>query len=150
MTLIKKSSFVPGVNTWFDSLFGDDFFNGFRPAQWTKGHSALPAVNVKETEKAFELEIAAPGMQKEDFQIDLHDHLLTISAEKKQENEQKTDGKYMRREFSYTSFKRTFALPEDTADLQAIEAKYQDGILRLNVPKKVAEKTETKRVISIQ
>lgn len=146
MTLVKKSAFLPGLNTWFDDFFGGDFE---RPSQWFKSHSALPAVNIKETPTGFELHIAAPGMSKEDFQIELKDNILSIACEQKAQSEDKdAGGKYLRREFSYTAFKRSFSLPEDT-DWQKIQAAYQNGILQLSVPKKTVEKTETKRTIAV-
>ena len=152
MQLTKKTGFMPSLNNWFDDLFfTNDFAPAFRPNQLFKGHSALPAVNIKETPTDFHIEIAAPGMRKEDFQIEIKDQLLTISSEQKSEKEEKGEaGKFVRREFSYTSFKRSFTLPEDSVDAQKIAAKYQDGILQLDIPKKVVEKTETKRLIDIQ
>lgn len=149
MTLMKRAHLLPNLTTWFDDFFGDDL-HASRPAQLFKGHATLPAVNIKETNAGFELEIAAPGMRKEDIQIELKDNVLTIASEQKASNEEKDKaGKYVRREFSYTAFKRSFSLPEDT-DAQKIEANYKDGILVLSIPKKVVEKTETKRTIEIR
>ncbi len=132
----------------FDSFF-DNFFNnnmtdmiGSDQRQFTQ-----PSVNIKETEDNFDIEVAAPGLTKEQFNIDVEDNVLTISAEQKSENEDSNDN-YTRREFSYSSFKRSFNLP-DTIQDDAIEAKYEDGVLRLTLPKKEEAKPQPPRRIEI-
>lgn len=100
----------------------------------SKPVNSLPSVNVKETDAAYELELAAPGLSKDDFKIDIEGQTLTISAEKeikKEENEES----YTRKEFGYSSFKRSFNLPERTVETDKITAKYTDGILQLFIPK---------------
>jgi len=104
----------------------------------------MPAVNVKETDKAYEVELSAPGYNKSDFNISVENNMLTVSAETKQEKEQKEDN-YTRREFGYTSFSRSFNLPTNTNE-EDIHAKYQDGILRLTIAKKSLTTTPKKPI----
>lgn len=107
----------------------------------------LPAVNVREDDGAYKVEIAAPGMQKDDFKIELDNGVLTISAEKKSELEEKKDN-YTRKEFGYTAFKRSFWLPELVKE-DKIEAKFVDGVLKLELPKKEVTKKEKPKMIEI-
>ena len=125
----------------FNSIF-DEFFNDL-PAKF-ESKLNVPAVNIHETENAFIMELNVPGRKKEDFQIGLENGLLTVSFEKKAEN--KTDDqKVIRREFSYQSFKRSFNV-EENIDTDAIEAKYENGILVLTLPKKEAAKPSRKEI----
>ena len=110
-----------------------DFFDYDRFFHSPWEHS-LPAVNVKENEKVFEVEFAAPGSNKNDFDISVEDGLLTISAERKHEDEKKEDN-YTRREFGYNSFSRSFSLPANTSE-EDIQAKYEEGVLKLTIAKK--------------
>ncbi|WP_027000120.1 Hsp20/alpha crystallin family protein [Eisenibacter elegans] len=110
--------------------------------------SHAPAVNIKEEADHFQLEVAAPGLQKEDFNIDLNKQVLTISAERKEEQTQEEQGKYTRREFSYQAFRRAFNLP-DTVDEEAISAKYENGVLYVHLPKRDEAKVKALRQISI-
>jgi HSP20 family protein len=116
---------------YWDDFFNDSFFNGFN-------HSGLnrtsPAVNVIEEDKAYRIEVAVPGMSRKDFRIDLEDEVLTISSEQKENNEEKNH-RYMRREFQYNTFKRSFQLPE-TIDADSIKASHNAGILTIELPKK--------------
>ncbi len=105
-----------------------------------------PSVNISENEDGFHLEVAAPGMDKEAFAIDLDKNILTIKGENKTENEEKEEGKFHKREFNYQSFKRSFTLPENV-DADGITAKYENGILWLTLPKN--KELETKKQISI-
>jgi HSP20 family protein len=93
--------------------------------------------------------MAAPGMQKSDFKVELHGNTLTISSEKNQEEETKEDEKYSRREFSYQSFYRVFTLPKEVVDADKIQAKYENGLLQLLIPKKEEAKVKGPRVIQI-
>ncbi len=112
--------------------------------------STIPAVNVKEEEDEFEIQVAAPGMEKEDFNINLDGNLLTVSSEhEEKEEEEKKGGDFSRREFSYQSFYRTFSLPENTIDSEKIMAKYKDGILRIKLPKLEHAKKRATRKIDI-
>lgn len=139
MTLMKWRNGLPSM---FDDFFNDSFGENFG---LTNQGKTIPAVNVKEDKDNFSVELAAPGMKKDDFDINLEHNVLTISSEKKDENEEKKDN-YTRREFSYQSFSRSFTLPE-SVNIDKIEAKYEDGVLRLNLPKlDEAKLKETKRI----
>ena len=143
MTLVK---FNKPAGRSFNNLM-DDLFpvmpSLFRDSLSTP---AVP-VNVKENEKEYVLEIIAPGMEKENFKIDLDNNVLTVSAAKKTEEEAK-DSRQIRREYRYESFSRSFTI-EDTIDAENIAAKYLNGVLTLNLPKKAAVKEPGKQ-ISIQ
>lgn len=133
----------------FPVLFEDAFFKEFfEPV--SKVSKSVPLVNVKESDKGFTLEIAAPGLKKEDFQIVIENNVLTISSESKSESETtEQDGKYTRKEFSYSSFSRSFTLDEQHTDLENITANYDAGVLSLNIPKK-EEPEKVKKTIAIQ
>jgi len=107
----------------------------------------MPAVNIREDEKNYNLELAVPGMEKKDLKIDINEDVLTISSETKNETEENKDG-YKRKEFSYSSFCRSFYIPENV-NRDKIEANYKDGILSVNLPKQEEEKTKITRQISI-
>ena len=123
---------------WIPSIFGD-LFDDF--AVMPAKQFASPAVNIKETDKAFEIEIAAPGMTKEDFSIRVdNDEELVIALEKKHNHkEENKDEDYLRREFSYTSYHQAFTLPENI-DIEAIKANMNNGVLGIVLPKKTPEK----------
>jgi HSP20 family protein len=128
----------------FNSVF-DEFFNDFPAKMESKLN--VPPVNIHESENGYELELSVPGRNKEDFKINLEQGLLTVSFEKNEEN--KTEGvKTLRREFSHQSFKRSFNLDE-TIDAENIQAKYENGILTLSLPKKEQAKP-VKKEINIQ
>lgn len=105
-----------------------------------KAWTATPSVNVAENGTEFRLEVAAPGLAKEDFKVNIEDNTLTISAEKTVENETKEGEKFLRREFGYSAFKRSFTLPE-TVDIANIKATYEQGVLHLSLPKTAVKKT---------
>ena len=111
-------------------------------------NSTLPAVNVRETNDDFILEVAAPGMSKKDFKISFQNNLLTISSEKEEEREDKNNG-YSRREFSYKSFQRSFTVPAFEVDSDKISATYADGILNVKIPKREEVKPKPAREIKI-
>ena len=106
-------------------------------------------VNIKETADNFVVEVAAPGMTKKDFKIELDGNMLTISSEKSDQREENEDEKYTRKEFSYQSFYRTFNLPKEVVDAEKIEAKYENGLLHLMIPKKEEAKQKPPRLIQI-
>jgi len=110
-----------------------------------KNNSDVPAVNIQEDEKQFLLELAVPGMKKDDFKIDLENQVLTISSETKEETE-KTENNYTRREFSYNSFSRSFTLPKSIVS-EKIKADYKDGILKISLPKN--KETKLSREIKV-
>jgi HSP20 family protein len=123
-------------------MFKPDWFGGLE-----NYNNTFPAVNIRENEKDFELEIAVPGQKKEDFNIEVDENVLTISMENKNQGEVKDDN-FTRREFSYSSFKRAFTLPE-TVNEEKINASYTDGILRFTLPKKEEALPKPKRMIEI-
>lgn len=142
MALIK---FNPGFENSFpgvlDSFFNDSF-GGLPQQRYT-----APAVNIQEDEEGFIVELAVPGLKKEDFKVEMDNKLLKISGEKKDEKEEKRE-KYSRKEFSYQSFQRSFTLP-DTVDEAKIRANYQEGVLTLQIPKKEEAKAKPARTIEI-
>lgn len=132
------------ADPWRD-FFELDFL-GNRP---TAGKaSSLPAVNICEDHKNFMVDVVAPGFKKEDFKINMDDDLLTISAESKQENKEGDGKEYSRREYSYNSFTRSFQLPEN-AKAESIGAKYEDGILKITIPK-TEQKPKASKQINIE
>ncbi len=147
MTLVKFNSdknnnqrgLVPSFNNVFDSIFTDSFFNG-------RDMAVVPAVNICETADLFLVELAAPGLAKEDFKINLEHRMLSIAVQKEQA-ETNNEKNFTRKEFSYSSFTRSFTLP-NSADEHAITAKYSEGILSIQIPKK-EEAKKTSRQISI-
>lgn len=147
MTLIKRTSnLFPEFPTFFDDFFNRDLFDT-RLNSFARG--TVPAVNVKEEDKGFHIEMAAPGLKKEDFKIELENDVLKISAEFNEENNTEEQGQYSRREFRYASFSRSFRLPENTVDSEKINASYQDGILMIEVPKREEAQPKPARLISI-
>ncbi|RKE52830.1 Hsp20/alpha crystallin family protein [Sphingobacterium detergens] len=110
--------------------------------------TTVPAVNIKENGDTFEVEVAAPGMTKDDFKVSLDSNLLTISSAKEEKNEEHTDN-YTRREFSYQSFQRSFELQKEVVDQDNIRARYENGMLRLTIPKKEEAKQKEPRLIEI-
>jgi len=131
--------------SWFDDFSLNDF-PSLLSSNFNSGIS-LPKVNIKEVADAFIVEMAVPGLQKSDFDINLDNQMLSISAELKNENEE-SEKDYTRREFGYSSFKRTFSLPE-TVDENKIKANYNEGILEIFMPKKEAAKQKPSRTIKI-
>ncbi len=147
MTLIKRSnSLFPGVPTFFDDFLTKDVFD------WSKTNrsygSSLPAVNIKEDDDNFEVDVAVPGLKKDDFDIKLEKDVLTISSEK-ETNTESNGNNYMRREFQYSSFKRTFSLPENAVNGDKVEANYTNGVLHILLPKKEEVKPKPAKTIKI-
>lgn len=129
MSLVKRNKLPWGFSPMFSDFFGADdltFDNAFN-RDW------VPAVNVAETDKQFEIEFAVPGMKKEDFKINIENNVLTVSAERKEEKEEKKKN-YTRQEYSYNSFTRSFTLPENVKH-DDIKAQYKDGVLKLDIAK---------------
>lgn len=144
MTLVKfrNRDAFPSI---FNEFFNRDWFDA---ANVGFNDSSMPAVNIKETKDDFEVEVAAPGMKKDDFKIELDNNLLVISSEKEEQNEEKDGKEFTRREFSYQSFKRSFTLPK-TIEEAKIKAAYKDGVLHITLPKKEEAKDKPKRLIEI-
>lgn len=149
MSLIKFNNRNRVFPTWNNDslkafLSSDDFFNN----DFFDGDSLMPAMNVIEHDKDFEIEFAAPGFTKKDFDVTIDDHVLHVSAEKKSELEEKEEA-YTRKEFSYNSFKRSLGLPKSINVDQDIKATYKNGILKLNLLKKEEAKEQPKKVIEV-
>jgi len=147
MALIKWNNpvdVVPGfqtIPTLFDSFFGTDFRKSF---------DTFPSVNIKEGKDEYVVELAAPGFSKENFNIQVEKNVLTLSGTKEEKKEDKEEGgKYQRQEFSYSSFERSFVLP-DAVNEEKIGAEYKDGILMVKVPKSEKGKERWTRKIEIK
>lgn len=141
MKLIKRTSAEMAPST-FEEIFGKDWLSFDHPVK-----KVIPAVNIKEDAAAFFIEMAVPGMNKKDFNIQLEKDTVVISYKKKVEKSEE-EKEYTRKEFGLTSFKRAFILPK-TADQEKIAANYQDGILTVNIPKQEEAKKKEPRLINI-
>jgi HSP20 family protein len=140
LPLIARRSFRP---YFMPDFFKDDLFQLIPDRT-----SSEPALNIKENEKSYVLELAVPGIDRKDLKIDINDDVLTISSETKNEKEENRDG-YRRKEFSYSSFCRSFYIPEN-ANTEKIEASYKDGVLTVGIPKQEEEKTKITRQVNIE
>ena len=139
---------VRRTQNWLPSIFNDFFHNDWM----VKANATAPAINVFETEKEYKVELAAPGMTKEDFNVHIdEENNLVISMEKKTENkEEKKEGRYLRREFSYSKFQQTMILPDDV-DKEKISAQVENGVLNIDLPKfSEQEKEKAKRFIDVK
>lgn len=148
-TLMKRSNGFPAMSSFFDDFFTKDFFD-WNDKNFSEIGSTLPSVNIKENEGAFWIELAVPGLRKEDFKIELDKNVLTISGEHNRSEEAGKEQRYTRREFSYKSFSRSFMLPAEVVEGDKIEARYQDGILHIAVPKKESARPQPAKTIQIQ
>lgn len=143
MTLVKfnpekkNNVLLPGFNDIFESVLEDNFFSSRRM-------SNVPSVNISDSPDAYHIELAAPGLRKEDFKVNVERDMLTISTEKKTESSE-GDKSYTRREFNYAAFTRSFTLPE-SADVDRIQASYQEGVLKLHLPKKEEAKAISRQI----
>jgi len=142
MTLVKfnnkaNNTLMPGFNDVFDSIFNDSFFSDRMVAR-------VPAVNISESENNYHVELAAPGLKKEDFKLNLERNQLSISVEESAEHQDRQRS-YSKREFSYSSFVRSFTLPE-SADHANIEASYTDGILYIDIAKREEAKAVRRQI----
>jgi len=144
MSLVRFSNHKPSV---FDRFFENDLFD-WSNRNYSNTNTTLPSVNIKENSESFEVEMAAPGLTKNDFKIELNHDLLTISSDKETENETREGQEFTQREFSYQSFSRSFTLP-NSADSEKIRARYENGILRVNIPKKEEARPKPARQINI-
>jgi HSP20 family protein len=140
--LSRKNSTVP--RNFVDEFFNDNFLPRFFDwgTNWT--NTNVPAVNVEETEKEYVIDVAAPGLDKKDFKVSLDENVLTISSQKEQSSEEKKEG-YLRREFNYSTFSRSFTLPEDT-DASQINAVHKNGVLSIAIPKHEAKAKVSKEI----
>jgi HSP20 family protein len=160
MRLVTRNLNRPSDNsfpTLWNDLFADDFFikqvtrdeNACKTrAKKLDNKTTMPAVNIKDREKHYFIEVSAPGFKKSDFLVEMENSTLTISAKRVEKNEKLEEGaktekeRYTHREFETTSFKRTFTVPEKTVCVEKIEASYEAGILVVSIPKKEAEETK--------
>jgi HSP20 family protein len=148
MTLIKRNgNGFPALPGLFDDLLSRDLFN-WGNNNYSSTSTTVPLVNIRETKDGFEVEMAAPGMEKKDFKITLEGNTLTISSQKENEESERENG-YTRREFSYQSFTRNFILPHDVVKAEEIMAKYENGLLLLTIPKQEHAKQKGPRMIEI-
>ncbi|WP_417444896.1 Hsp20/alpha crystallin family protein [Joostella sp.] len=142
MSLVKRNNVV--YPSFFDEVFNPDWFGGTENKK-----SFVPPVNIKENDNGFSLELAVPGMKKDDFKVEIDKNVLTVSAEVKNEKEASKENEvYSRKEFSFSSFKRVFTLP-DTVNNDEINATYEAGVLTLALPKKEEALPKPKRLIDI-
>jgi HSP20 family protein len=149
MSLIKKNrNSFNAMPALFDDFLGRELFN-WGNTNYSSTQTTIPMVNIRESSDNFDVEVAAPGMEKKDFKIQLDNNLLTISSHKENSEESEHDG-YNRREFSYQSFQRSFILPKDVVDQDGIAASYENGLLRLTIPKKEEAKQKGPRLIEVE
>ncbi len=133
----RQNALMPGFNDIFESFFNDSFLSD-------RMVTRVPAANISETPDEYHIELAAPGLKKDDFKINIDHQVLNISVEQRSETTENSK-KYNKREYSYSSFVRSFTLP-DSADDSRIEASYTDGVLKINVPKKEEAKSVTRQI----
>jgi len=150
MSIIKSDggSLLTGVPTLFNDFFTRDLWNWGLENNSATG-TTIPAVNIKEADDRFEIEMAAPGMKKDDFKVELDGNMLNIKSEKQNQQEEKNGERYTRKEFSYQSFTRTFQLSKDVVDEDKIQARYENGVLKLLIPKKEEVKQKPRKMIRI-
>jgi HSP20 family protein len=140
-SLARRNQENRGLDPWRDFLDLDLFNAGFPSTR-----NSMPAVNLSENDNSYTIDLAAPGYRKEDFQLKVNDDVLTISAETKNERTEASDGReYSRREYTCSSFTRSFRLPENTKE-DAISAKYNNGMLQINIPKSEKEVRASKEI----
>ena len=143
MTLVKfnpekrSNALLPGFNDIFETIFNDSFLSD-------RMITRVPAVNISESAENFHIELAAPGLKKQDFKISVDDNVLNISVEQQTEHTE-NDRKYNKREYSYSSFVRSFTLP-DVTDQNSITAAYEDGVLKIDVAKKEEAKSVSRQI----
>ena len=145
MALVRFTNQYPSL---FDRFLDNEMFD-WSSRNFSNTNTTLPSVNIKESDDDFEVEVAAPGLSKNDFRIELNHDLLTVSSEKEVRNETKDGQQFTQREFSYQSFSRSFTLPH-TVDGEKISASYENGILKVLIPKKEEAKPKPARTIEIK
>ncbi len=147
-SILKRRATFPSLFNLFDEPFSREFFN-WDNSNGSSSGTTIPAVNIKETADGFQVQMAAPGMEKSDFNIQLDGNTLTISCEKQANSEDNESERFTRREFSYEAFQRTLLLPKDVVDQNGVSAKYENGLLQLTIPKREEAKKKPPRMISI-
>ncbi len=150
MTLARLSNnWFPSVPSLFDRFFDGELMDWNR-SNYSSTDTTLPAVNVMENDNEYLIEVAAPGLTKDDFKVDYDNGRLTISSEHKNEKEEKDGKKVTRREFSYQSFQRSFTIAENAVDADKIKANYKNGILHIALPKREELKPKPIKKIEIK
>jgi HSP20 family protein len=147
MLALRNNGSKLGLPSLMEDLFNQDW-NDWGLSNFSNTNTTLPRVNVRDSKDDYHIEVAAPGMQKEDFKVELENDLLVISSEREDTQEEKQND-YTRKEFSYQSFQRSFTLPARLVDGDNIKAQYRDGILHITVPKKEEAKSKPAKVIKI-
>lgn len=148
MSIVKKNQALETMPGLLNNFITNDLWDwGLSNNSFT--NTTIPSVNIRETNDNFEVEMAAPGMDKNDFKIELSNNMLTIGSEKENRQVENENGKYSRREFSYQSFQRSFHLSKDVVDAENISARYENGVLYVNIPKKEQAKQRPPRTIEI-
>jgi HSP20 family protein len=149
MAIIKRDGEIfSRIPSLFDDFLTRNFWD-WNNSNYSNTNTTVPAVNILEKDDSFLVEMAAPGMEKKDFKVELDNNLLSIMSEKKDEKSGNSEDNYTRQEFSYQSFQRTFTLPKDVVDSDKINARYENGVLRLTIPKKEEVKQNLRRIIKI-
>lgn len=144
MSYIKRSDWPSLSNgSWLSSFFDNDRFfdTSFLRTQ------SVPAANINETDKSFEISLAAPGLSRKDFNVSLVDRVLTIACEKNEEKETK-DGDFTRQEYNYSSFSRSFAVPDNVRD-EEVNARYEDGVLKITLAKNTLPEQKSRKAIEV-
>lgn len=149
MTLARLSNdWFPSFPSLMEKLFDGEMMD-WNTRNYAGSNSTLPAVNIKENDDEYQIEVAAPGLKKDDFKLNYDNGMLTISSEKKNEKEEKDQDRVTRREFSYQSFQRSFSISENVVNADKIAAKYKDGILHVTLPKREEVKPKPPKQIAI-
>jgi len=147
LTRLNNNLWSPTFPSLINKFFNEDLMDW--GTNFAANNSTMPAVNIKENENEFKIDVAAPGMNKSDFKVNYDSGRLVISAETKSEKEEKDGEKVTRKEFSYQSFQRTFNISENVVNVDKVEAKYEDGILHVILPKREEAKPKEPRQIAI-
>ena len=147
MSLIKRENYLPTWSNFFNDFLNRDWYD-WSNQNFSLTNTTIPAVNIKESQNEFEVDMAAPGMEKDDFKLELNNNVLTISSEKQSESHSSKGATITRSEFSYQSFSRSFSLPA-IVETNGITAKYENGLLRVNIPKKEEAKPKPMKQITV-
>src|SRR5689334_768685 len=147
-TLVRQNATLfPSLPSLIEDFFNRDWDSTLADRNYS---ATLPAVNIVETNEDYIIDVAAPGMKRDEFKVELDNNVLTISSQREEKQEQHDEGRsYTRREFNYQSFQRSFTLPENKVEGEKISARYVDGILHITVPKKEDAKVKPIKQITI-
>ncbi len=145
----KENTLSPTFSRFFDDFLKNEFYDWGHNNSSATG-TTIPAVNIKKTNDYYEVEMAAPGMEKKDFKIELNGNRLTISSERENQMKENEESMYVKREFSYQAFERSFTLAENLVDGDKIKASYNNGVLVITIPLREEAKVKPARTIKIQ